>query len=399
MRVVLLTQVAPNPPDAGPRIKTHFLLRTLASEHSVDLITFVRSDEEAEAARALHPWCRSVTTIPLQRRRYLEPYYVVNGWARRVPFLVARDARRAFADAVRARIASGDVDVLHADQLSMAQYLTLADGTRVKTVFDAHNAVWELVRTMVSRQPTPLHRLMAEVEWRLLRRFEGSATSRSDLTLVVADQDRQSLSAAAGTVAHTCLVPIGVEVQEQRPVPHNPQAIRILSVATMHYPPNAEAIRWFRDAIWPKVHQACPDLEVDIVGSRPPEDISRWRDDDPGVQVHGYVPCIDSLYADAAVFIVPLKAGSGVRVKILEAMARGVCVVSTSIGAEGLDLIHREHLMVADTEEEFSRAILELAACPSLRRSLSTAARQRVLERYDWRVCCLPVLEAYKALR
>lgn len=398
MRVVLLTQVAPNPPDAGPRIKTHFLLRTLASEHSVDLITFVRSDEEAEAARALSPWCRSVTTVPLRRRRYLEPYYVVRGWARRLPFLVARDARTEFAGAIRERLATGDVDVLHADQLSMVQYLSLARDTGVKTVFDAHNAVWELVRTMANTQPTLAHRAAARVEWRLLRRFEGAAARRCDLTLVVAEQDRRLLKAAAGGDAQTCLVPIGVEVLEQPPVPFNPEARRILSVATMHYPPNAEAIRWFRDAIWPEVCAECADVEVDIVGARPPDDLRRWSDGDPRVEVHGYVPCIDALYRDALVFIVPLKAGSGVRVKILEAMARGVCVVSTSTGVDGLDLVHGEHLLIADTAREFSRAISELAESPSLREALSISARERVLERYDWRVCCRPVLDAYRAL-
>lgn len=398
MRTLLMTQVAPNPPDAGPRIKTHFLLRMLAREHSVDLITFVRSDEEEEAALALQPWCQSITPIRLRRRRYLEPYYLTNGWARRLPFLVARDARSEFAGAVREKLASGDIQVLHADQLSMAQYLALAEGTPVATVFDAHNAVWDLVRAMAGNQPTAAHRSAARVEWRLLRRFEGEIARRADLTLVVAEQDRRALTAAAGTEIRSQLVPIGVEVKHQQPVQFNPHATRILSVATMHYPPNAVAIRWFRDAIWPVLRSSCPDIEVDIVGARPPEDLERWSSEDSRVHVHGYVPCIDDLYENAAIFIVPLRAGSGVRVKILEAMARGVCVVSTAIGVDGLDLVHREHLLVADTTDGFALAIRELAQSPALRESLSRVARQRVLERYDWRVCCRPVLDAYRTL-
>lgn len=398
MRILLLTQVAPNPPDAGPRIKTHYLLRTLAREHEVELVTFVRDAEEEQAARGLECWCHSVTTVPLERKKYLEPYYLVKGWLRREPFLVARDARTGFATVVRERLGSGEIDVLHADQLSMAQYLGLAAGTGTRTVFDAHNAVWDLVRSMSGRQPTPVHRLAARVEWRMLRRFEGDAARNADLTLAVAEQDRDSLAVAAGAPIRACVVPIGVEVRDQVQVPFNPAATRILSVATMHYPPNVEAIRWFRDAIWPLVRSSAPDLGVDIVGSRPPSDLRAWADDDAAVTVHGYVPCVDPLYEDAAVFIVPLQAGSGVRVKILDAMARGACVVSTSIGVDGLDLTHGEHLLVADSAKEFAQAILDLRRCPALRQQLGRKARQRVLERYDWRVCCRPVLDAYSDL-
>src|SRR5262245_47270189 len=117
MRVLLLTQIAPNPPDAGPKVKTHYVLRTLAREHVVELITFARSQQEAAAARGLRAWCERVTVIPLRRVRKLEPVYAARGWLRGAPFLVARDARRAMSAAVRDRLSVGDIDILHADQL------------------------------------------------------------------------------------------------------------------------------------------------------------------------------------------------------------------------------------------------------------------------------------------
>lgn len=399
MRTLLLTQVVPNPPDAGPKVKTHYVLRTLARRHSVELLTFARSPEEEEAAQALAPWCDRITTVPLERRKYLEPWYMARGWARGTPFLVSRDARRAFSKAVRDRLAEGDIDILHADQLTMAQYLPLAKGTGVTTVFDAHNAVWDLVRTLVPRQPTPLHRTASRIEWRLLKRFEGRACRDADFTLVVADQDRDALEAAAGEAIRSCTVPIGVEVLEQPVVEFNPRAKRLLSVATMHYPPNAEAIRWFRDRVWPGLRHADPELGVDIVGARPPADLVEWAAADARIDVHGYVADLDDLYREAAVFIVPLLAGSGVRVKVLEAMARGVPVVSTSIGIEGLDLVDGLHVCVADTGEAFSAAIRELVDNPARRLHMVEAARRHVLERYDWRVCCQPLLDVYDSLR
>lgn len=397
MRVLLLTQVVPNPPDAGPKIKTHYVLRTLAERHEVELITFARSDEEERQAQALAPWCRSVTTIRLTRSRARDALALARGWLRGRPFLVERDVHPAFARAVRARLASGEIDVVHADQLSMACYLDLARGSGARRVFDAHNAVWQLVRELAPQQPW-LRRPLAAIEWRLLRRFEGRVSAASDLVFCVAEADRRALVAAAGREFHALTVPIGVEVRD-RPL-RAPEATgqrRLLSIATMHYPPNADAIRWFQHAIWPQLRGGLA-AGVDIVGTRPPSDLVAWGADDPAVTVHGYVEDVEPLYERAAAVIVPLRSGSGVRVKILEALARGVPVVSTTIGAEGLDLRHGEHLLIADTPEGFAAAVAAVLADPAAAAARARVARELVLARYDWRACCRPVLDGYAML-
>jgi glycosyltransferase involved in cell wall biosynthesis len=396
MRTLLLTQVVPSPGDAGPRIKTHYALRTLAERHEVELVTFTRDAAEEAAAQQLEEFCARVTTVPLHRRKVLEPYYALRGWATLTPFLVQRDQRRAMAQAIRSRLAAETFDVLHADQLSMAAYLPLAGNAR--TVFDAHNAVFELVRDVSTRQPTPLHQAAASMEWRTLRRYEGWWAGGSDLTLAVSDRDAQALASAAGRPINSMVVPIGIEARDRLPVTLDLDSRGILSIATMHYPPNAEALRWFRDAVWPLLRAADPLATVDVAGPRPPADLTAWGDSDERVRVHGFVDDLDGLYASAAVFIVPLHAGSGVRVKVLEALAAGVPVVSTSVGIDGLDLLAGEHVLVADRPEEFAQAVRTLLHEPELRQRLALAGRQRVVERYDWRVCCRPLLGAYEQL-
>lgn len=399
MRTLVLTQVVPYPGDAGPKIKTHYALRTLAQEHDVELLTFARSEAEHAAAEEMRRWCSAVGVVPLHRRRALEPYHALRGWSRRMPFLVQRDFRRAFLRAVEARLARGDIDVLHADQLTMAQYLSAARGTTA-TVFDAHNAVWKLVRELAPSQPSPPRRAASAIEWRMLRRFEGWAARSSTLTLAVSASDRAALAAAAGCPIASAVVPIGIEARERAPVEVPIGSTRLLSVATMHYPPNADALRWFRDAIWPIVTRENSDARVDVVGPRPPDDLVGWGRADARVSVPGHVSPeeLDRLYRDAAVLIVPLRSGSGVRVKILEAMAMGVPVVSTSIGAHGLEVVPGEHLLIADDPAEFAAATLSLLASPARRAALAAAARQLALARYDWRVCCRPLLDAYRTL-
>lgn len=398
MRTLLLTQVAPYPPDAGPKIKTFYTLRMLAQEHDIDLVTFARDSDEIEAAHELRQWCRSVTTIPLHRSRRREPFYAASGWLTGQPFLVARDGRSEMRAEIQRRLWTGSVDVVHADQISMGQYLEPAFSIGIPTVFDAHNAVWQLVRTLVNQQPTPAHRGAASIEWRMLRRFEGDLCRRADLTLTVTEQDRLALEGAAGRPIRSAVIPIGSEVRDLPVANASAPTARLLSVATMHYPPNAEAIRWLYEHVWPILRARNPELGFDIVGPRPPEDIRQWERADSGVTVHGYVDDLQPLFEGATVFVVPLLAGSGMRVKIIDAMARGVPVVSTTIGMEGLDLVPGEHLLVADTPAEFADAALRLAHSPELRCRIATAARQRALDLYDWRSCCRPVLDAYSQL-
>ena len=280
----------------------------------------------------------------------------------------------------------------------MAQYLPLAERAGVATIFDAHNAVYDLIRDMSKRPPTPLHRPALGLEWRLLRRYEGMLSRRSARTLTVSSHDHTLLAEAAKGPVHAAIVPIGVEVEAIAPLPINRHSTRLLSIATMHYPPNAEALRWFRDTVWPIVHAVQPGIAIDVIGSHPPKDLVRWAATTAGVYVPGYVADTTVPYRNAAIFIVPLRSGSGVRVKILEAMARGIPVVSTSIGVAGLALRHNEHLLIADTPEAFATAIVQLLAAPERRMALATAARARVLEIYDWRRCCLPLLDIYRQL-
>ena len=119
---------------------------------------------------------------------------------------------------------------------------------------------------------------------------------------------------------------------------------------------------------------------------------------DERITVPGYVEDIEPLYQQAGVFIAPLRSGSGVRVKILEAMARGVPVVSTSIGADGLDVEDGVHLLIADSPTAFADAVGRILTDPALAAALAAAGRQRMLERYDWRACCRPVLDAFRTL-
>jgi glycosyltransferase involved in cell wall biosynthesis len=167
-----------------------------------------------------------------------------------------------------------------------------------------------------------------------------------------------------------------------------------LIVSTLFYPPNADGVRWFIREVYPLVSRQAPQTKLSIVGPRPPQDIVQFGARHPQVvTVAGYVADLRPYLERCAVMVVPVRAASGMRVRILEALAQGIPVVTTSMGAEGIDVTSGRHLLVADEPAEFAQAVVRLLGDHSMACRLALQGRQLIEQQYDWRVV-LPRLEA-----
>ncbi len=382
MNILLLTQVVPFPPDSGPKIKTFNVLRYLGQRHRVHLVSFARSTDEVRTAQALGAYCASVTTVPLHRSAPADVGYLLRSLISRRPFLIQRDDVPAMRRAIRKVLASETIDAVHADQISMAQFAV--DLPIRLRVLDEHNAVWTIVRRSSTRV-RGVQRIATELEWRKMRRYEGDICRRFTVTTVVSDADRQFLELAAGRPFPNVVIPITVDTSELRALPRSEQARNILSVATMFYPPNVEGVHWFGREVFPLIRQAEPETQFFIVGSRPPAEIGNLAQPGSGIVVTGYLADLQAVLRQSAVVIAPVLSGSGMRVKILEAFARAIPVVSTTLGVEGIDARPGEHLLVGDSPADFAAAVTRLLRDPAEARRLASAARRLVEERYDRR--------------
>ena len=394
MRILLLTQVVPFPPDSGPKIKTHNVLRYLAQHHEVHLVSFARSAVEEQHAQTLLRYCSTVTTVPLHRSRTRDALCLASSLIRGRSFLIARDNSAAMRKVIRDLVARQQFDAVHADQLSMAQF---AEHLPVPLrVLDEHNAVWTIVKRAAAREAWGPSRMLAEVEWRRLRAYEGDVCGRFDRVTVVSEEDGQALDRATGRVLTTFTIPIAVDVDEFAFAPRTAQSRHVVSVATMFYPPNVEGVYWFATEVFPRVRASLPDVEFRIVGSRPPNSIRKLATPDSGISVLGYIAELEPVLAECAVMIVPVHSGSGMRVKILEAFARGVPVVSTTIGVEGIEAQPDQHLLVADEPEDFAQAVIRLVTRADEAARLARAGRALVEARYDWRTALTGLDSIYK---
>jgi sugar transferase (PEP-CTERM/EpsH1 system associated) len=394
MRILLLTQVVPYPPDSGPKIKTYNVLRYLAEQHELHLVSFVRAEAEQAAAQELRRYCRGVTTVPLRRSRERDLMYLGKSILTGRPFLVERDDHRAMRRAIDQLIKGTPFDAVHADQLSMGQFAV--DLPLPLRVLDEHNAVWEIVRRATAQEPWGVRRVLAEMEWRKLRTYEGDLGRQFDHVTVVSEADRQALVAAAQVPLRTTTIPIAVDTHETRYVPRTPHARDISSVATMFYPPNVDGILWFSSTVFPLVREAMPDRRFYIVGSRPPRNVRVLAEEQPGIVVTGYVADLEPILARTGVLVVPVRSGSGMRVKILEAFARGIPVVSTTVGVEGIAARAGHHLLVADDPAPFAEAVVRLLREPGFANELAAHARELVEREYDWRAALAGLNQVYQ---
>lgn len=385
MKVLVLAQVLPDPPDSGPKVKTAAVLRHLAGGHDVTLAAFTRGDESAAEER-LRGVVAAVHTVPIRRGWPRDAWYLGRSLIAGESFLLARDERRAMRRLVDGLATTGGFDVVHVDQLNMARYAPRRPGQA--RVLDAHNALWVVVERLAQTMPRGLRRRLLEREVRLLRAFEGRTCREFDAVVAVSEEDADALRQAAEEPVAITVVPIAIDTERTLPVARDANAGRILHVGSLLWPPTADGLRWFLDEVWPRLRERRPDLEIDVVGPRPPADIAARDGRDLGVRVHGFVGDLAPLLRSAAVMVVPLRAGGGMRVRILNGLAQEVPIVTTPLGVEGIAAIHDRHLLVADGAAEFCAAVERLLADPALGARLGRAGRELVRERYDYREAC-----------
>lgn len=395
MRILLLAQVLPFPPDSGPKIKTYGTVHALAATHDVTVVAFSRSATDERHARDLAAQCGcTVRTIPLRRGRGHDVQAIGYALMTGQSFLLARDRRKSMHGLIRDLCQRTTFDVIHVDQLNMAQFVPKR--FHGKIIFDAHNAVWMIMDRMATHERNSLRRFALRDEVRRIRRAEGHICRAADLVLTTTSEDQTALRAVSGRPFAGEIIPIGVQV----PIipPNRGTTPTLLHVGTMFYPPNADAVRWFVSEVFDRIRAVVPNARFIVVGARPPADIVALHDPRRGIEIRGYVEDIGPLLVEAAATVVPTRAGSGMRVKILEAMAMGLPIVTTTLGAEGIEVIPEQHLLVGDDPATFADAAVRLLTDSGLRERLRIQAHALATTHYDWHVTGAMVCAAYARL-
>lgn len=389
VRILALSPIIPFPPVGGGALRTFHLLRHLAACSDLTLVGFTWGAEPGTP-----PFPARVIAVPWENPRLYEemsdPESSVSQRAFEQlatgahPWFVSYYTSLAMEETIRRVAGEGDFDLVLVEHTMMGQYLP-ALPERAARVIDLHNIHARIAAREAELKPEAEREGASQEATRTLR-FEREVCRCMDVCIVVSEKEAEAARELLG-VETTVVIPNGVDTSRFTPAAsaEEMRSGHLLFTGMMNYDPNIEAVEIFCESILPLILEQAPEARFHVVGANPPEKIRRLASD--RVFVHGEVPETGPFFREAEAVVVPLRHGGGTRLKILEAAASGKAIVSTTLGAEGLDFRPGRDLILADSPVEFAAGVVEILRQPERRQTLERNARAAALA-YDWDTVC-----------
>ncbi len=400
MRLLFVSLDFPLPANNGHRMRIWALLRALAAEAcEIDLLSFGDPGEIEVNSRQLREVCRDVDVVPLERATWSKngSYFArLRATFSTLPYGVRRFHSQEMQARLAAKLRARDFDVLFSE--TPYPLINFPSLPPVPVVLDDQNVEHLLIYRYLTRERNAAKRAYAWLEWRKLRNWERAVCSRASLVMVCSEHDRSVISELCPD-RPVAVVPNIIDVEGYTPNPSS-NGSTVFYLGGLDWYPNRDAVEFFVSEILPELTRLVPSTEFVVAfspGHAPPDEFRRRFEKMP--QVH-FAETQDprAEIAKPAVFAVPIRIGSGTRFKILEAAAMGKAIVSTSIGAEGLEFVDGEEILVADKPKIFAQTVARLLADESSRIALGQAARYRVEKKYSFPVMRTAVREAFSEL-
>jgi glycosyltransferase involved in cell wall biosynthesis len=383
MKLLFVTPFLPSPPRFGGQRRLDGLMRSLAKRHEVDVISFTATDEFTEPSLAdTRSYCADVVTFrdlefaDRRKKRLLQLRSFISHRSYE-HLLFAR--RSEFEARLQRMIDAGGYEIVQFEFAQMAAFRARAQG-KTRFVLDEHNIEFDIVRRTAEADVSLGRKLYSAVNWRKLKREERRSWRRFDGVTVTSERDAHVLR-DLNPSARVAVIPNGVDIERFMPPEQAPDSDSLLFFGAVNYHPNFDGITHFIDNVFPKILAQKPNTKLWIVGPAPDSIIARRNQN---IEVTGFVDQVEPYIDRAGVVIVPLRIGGGTRLKIVEAMAKAKGIVSTRVGAEGIDVVNEEHALLADTDQDFADSTLRVMGDQALAKRLGQAARQLAERSYAW---------------
>ena len=377
MRILCLTSRLPYPPNRGDRLRAFHFLEHLSCQHELTLASFIADESERECVAPLQTFCREVHIVPMSPRRSALSVGI-NIW-RREPLQVLYYRLPAMRDLLAELVATNDFDAAYVHLFRMAPYV--AHYRELYRIVDLTDVISKEIGLSLPYRGLA-SRLVYGIEKRRITRYEQWVAQSFEETWLISEADRQVLAPACPS-ANIQVVPNGVDFSEFYPTGQGCQPNSLIFVGHLGVFHNIDAAMHLATSLLPLVREQIPDCTLSIVGAEPDPQIQQL-DQDPSVTVTGFVPDLNRQLNQAAVFVAPLRFAAGIQNKVLEAMAAGTPVVTTSLINEGLGARPDHDLLVADDVESTVRKIVILLQDERHREQIARAGRQFVHRKYSW---------------
>jgi glycosyltransferase involved in cell wall biosynthesis len=431
LNIVFLSTTIPYPPVDGHSQRTYYLLKHLAERHRIHLIGFVKKPEDWDSANVLRKFCAGVYpfVLPEDVSRIDLGLSLICNLFSSDPFVVRKYLHRP-TWMVMEKIFQGDrIHLIHCDMPNLIPYaagggsppyasyakrgicspyvkspyakserdglatgtscrhggspLLQPDGSGPPAITVHHDLEWMLMDRRAQMASNPCKKWYFSWQAQKWQRYLYKIEMTTRLHVVVSDLDRQRLEEISPLHVPVRVAPNGVDVEYFQPQPAIPAEKMVLFLGGMHVFQNADGVEYFLKSVWPKIQDREKGVKCLIIGQNPSKQIQSLANE-KGAQVLGFVEDVRPFLARAGLMVVPIRIGSGTRLKILSAMAMAKVVVSTSVGCEGIEARDGQELLIADSADDMARQVAEVLQNPSLQKRLGENGRKLVEEKYSW---------------
>jgi len=385
MNILFLSTRSPYPLISGHSLRTYHILKGAAQKHNVTLVTFVQLPEhelKEENLKHLKSFCKAVHPfeIPLDMSKAKLAMALFLNLFSYLPFVAQKYDAPLMRKKIREIVQTGQIDLVHVDMLPLTIYIN--EFSQMPKILVNHNVESVRLYRWFKTEPNLFKKVYLGIQWLKLRSFERWAMNKFDGCVVVSDVDKELLIKMEVN-SRLFVVPNGTDTKFFRPNNNKVFENEVLWIGHMDVHTNKDAVLYFWREIYPLLRKQYPQVRMTFLGTAPPKEIVDIAKRDGQVRVTGFVDDIRPYIDEAVVMVVPIRIGSGTRLKILDAMAMGKAIVSTSVGCEGINVTHGKNIMVADNPEDFANRTIELLKNANVRVNLEKSALT-LAKTYDW---------------
>lgn len=397
MKVLLIAHKNPFPPDDGGKMGIYTMIQgLLLNKIELDVLLM-------NPSKVFRPIDKNLVPPEIQKLESLvintniRPLSAFMNLFSNQSYFISRFWNKVFEKKLIASLKQKHYDIVQLESIFSAVYLpAIKKYSNAKIVLSAHNIEHQIWERMIIHEHNPLKKWYLNLQTQRLKSYEISVFQNVDGITAVTEQDKKNILSYAPNKP-IVITPNGMDISKFSLVPFEHQDIQtIFFLGSLDWLPNQQGIVWFLDNVWNKVLEKRSDIKLVVAGKNIPDWLMRRTE--KNLRFYSNVPDVKELYHSYAIMIVPLLAGSGIRVKIIEGMAYGKCIISTSIGAEGVPYENNKDIIIADTPEDFANAIIDSVNCPEKVKHIQQAARQTAEKHFSRENVYLPLVDLYKQL-
>jgi len=392
MKILLLTPFIPYPPKAANKVRAFSWLRYLSRKYEISLVSFIEREEQKEYLNELGNYCAQILTV-IRKPKSGFLYRPINLFQRFPYFMVEHFKSIDMQETIRRLLQKNKFDLVHVSTLAMAQYAGDIKGTaKILDAIDCHTRnylqQWQF--------PTGLkNRILSFIDWFKMRGYELKTHSKFNKTILANPMDKEFMLRLCPRL-NIEVIPYGVDLEYFSPQQKEEEFPSLIFTGLMGYPPNNDAMVNFCSRTLPLIEEEYAGIKLYIVGGNVSLKLKKIAGIKKNIILTDFQEDIRPFMSKATIFICPLRLGTGVKTKVLEAMAMAKSIVSSSISVEGINAVSEKDILIADRPEEFANAVIRLLKNKDLRDNLGMSARKAVENAHHWQTLAIELDKAYQ---